>query len=597
MINQAKILIFQNAFKKGLRWLGTLFIFAFACQSSSTDSLSTKLWHNQTRELRYHPDGHDFVITNGTHRFNRALYGSHTGFRVEAGDLPEFAMYMPRMGGTLRLGLIQADSSKWLIDAQNIEARYRAGTMIYTVSDPMLKNGALHLQVLALPDADGMILKVEGENVPNDMDLFWGFGGATGKRFSRDGDLGADPESSFYLKPEYCKDNEYFIDGTGFQLYYGSGRSLSDNEVYENNYKPTRAEQETTRLKSKKRIFGLVPENSEIQVADASSQKNPLQFFSSERKDAPAIVGRLKLQSGKENYFLFVDPDTKDRLKVDQLPALFNEADSVRSQLANRIKIDTPDDYINAVGASLATAADAVWDGQSFMHGAIAWRMPLDGWRGAYAADWLGWHDRAETHFSGYFAAQYTEPASGPSVPDPKTHLSRQKEEVGTAIFTSGYISRNPNKISKPHHYDMNQVFIDQLLWHFRWTDDLDFLRKSWPVLERHLAWEKRNFDANNDGLYDSYASIWASDALQYSGGGVTHSSAYNYQANKMAAELAPLIGKDPMPYEAEAEKIKKAVNKQLWMPHKGWFAEYKDLLGISTGASICRFVDSLSHR
>ena len=237
-------------------------------------------------------------------------------------------------------------------------------------------------------------------------------------------------------------------------------------------------------------------------------------------------------------------------------------------------------DSINAVGASLSTAADAVWDGQSFMHGAIAWRMPLHGWRGAYVADCLGWHDRAKTHFRGYFKAQYTEPESGPSVPDIKTHLARQKEEKGTALFTNGYISRRPGKLSEPHHYDMNLVFISQLLSHFRWTGDVDFLRECWPVLERHLAWEKRCFDGNNDGLYDAYASIWASDALQYSGGGVTHSSAYNYQANLMAAELALLIGKDPSPYLAEAEKIKNAVNKQLWMPEKGWFAEYKDLLG-----------------
>ncbi|HKJ42697.1 MAG TPA: DUF4450 domain-containing protein, partial [Sunxiuqinia sp.] len=530
--------------------------------------------------MRYQTDGHDFVITNGTHRFNRALYGSHTGFRVEAGDLPEFAMYMPRMGGTLRLGLIQGDSSKWLKDAETIEARYRAGTMIYDISDPMLGGGHLHLQVLALPDADGMILKVEGEDVPDDTNLFWGFGGASGKRFSRDGDLGADPESSFDLKPQYCKSDEYFLNDNSFNLYYGSGRSLSDNEVYENNYQPTKEELAATRLKSKKRIFGLIPEGSEMHVGDASSQKSPWQFLNSDKKEAPAVVGKLNLQSGKDNYFLLVNPDTRQRPTMAELPAIFNRADSARAQLANRIKIDTPDDYINAVGASLSTAADAVWDGHSFMHGAIAWRMPLDGWRGAYAADWLGWHNRAETHFSGYFAAQYTEPASGPSVPDPKTHLARQKEKKGTAIFTSGYISRSPGKINKPHHYDMNQVFIDQLLWHFRWTDNLDFLRKSWPVLQRHLAWEKRNFDANNDGLYDSYASIWASDALQYSGGGVTHSSAYNYRANKMAAELAPLIGKDPAPYEVEAEKIKLAVNKQLWLPSKGWFAEYKDLLG-----------------
>lgn len=550
------------------------------CQQAVAHQKETNLWHNQKRELRYQPDGDGFIITNGTHRFNRALYGSHSGFRVEAGDLPEFALYMPRMGGTFRLGLIQGDSSKWLIKAKTIVARYKAGSMSYEVEDPLLNGGKLRLYLLALNDADGMILKVIGEHIPDDVELFWGFGGASGKRFSRDGDLGADPESSFYLKPEYCSTNEYLISGNQFNVYYGSGRMLSDNEVYENNYTPTPREKEATRLKAKKRLFGLVPKASEVSLSDATKQETPWQFFQSEKVDAPAITGRMKIEDQKENYFLIINPDTKKRLAYADLSDLFEQADAAREKIAGQIRIETPDKYINAVGATLATAADAVWDGQSFMHGAIAWRMPLNGWRGAYAADWLGWHDRAKTHFRGYFKSQYLMPDSGPSTPDPKTHLARQKEEKGTALFTKGYISRSPGEINKPHHYDMNLVFIAQLLSHFHWTGDLDFLRESWPVLERHLAWEKRNFDANDDGLYDAYASIWASDALQYSGGGVTHSSAYNYRANKVATELAPLIGKNPEPYQAEAEKIKKAVKDQLWLPEKGWFAEYKDFLG-----------------
>ena len=96
----------------------------------------------------------------------------------------------------------------------------------------------------------------------------------------------------------------------------------------------------------------------------------------------------------------------------------------------------------------------------------------------------------------------------------------------------------------------MNLVFINQLLWHFKWTGDTEFLKESWPVIERHLEWEKRNFDPDNDGLYNAYAAIWASDALQYSGGAVTHASAYNYSANKQAAELAKLINVDGTAYK-----------------------------------------------
>lgn len=537
-------------------------------------------WHGISREMRYHPDGKDFVITNGTHRFNRALYGTNTAFRVEAGDLPEFALYLPGMGGNLHLGIIQGDSSKWLTEAKTIEARYQAGSMSYRITDQMLENGQINLKVLALSDGEGMILKLSGENLPANLDLFWAYGGATGKKFSRDGDLGADPESSFNLKPQYCADNEYEVQANSFTLFFGSGRDRSTNELYENNYTPTKTELEQTRLQVKKRLLGIFPENAEIRITDAFGQKNPIDCINAKKSSTPIAAGKVVFASGKAIYMLILNPDTRKKPTYSELPGIFEKADAARKKLADRIKIETPDPYINAVGASIATAADAVWDGQSFMHGAIAWRMPLNGWRGAYAADWLGWHDRAETHFNGYFQAQYTEPASGPSIPDLATNLARQKEEIGTALFTDGYISRSPGKINKPHHYNMNLVFIDQLLWHFRWTGDLEYLRKSWPVLERHLAWEKRNFDANNDGLYDAYCCIWASDALQYSGGGVTHSSAYNYRANQMAAELAVLIGKDPKSYLAEADKIKKAVNKQLWLPEKGWFAENKDLLG-----------------
>ena len=170
-------------------------------------------------------------------------------------------------------------------------------------------------------------------------------------------------------------------------------------------------------------------------------------------------------------------------------------------------------------------AADAIWEDPSFMHGAVAWRMRLNGWRGAYAADMMGWHDRARKHFSSYAKSQLTSPLSAPVVMDTALNLARGLEKLGTSLFSSGYISRNPNGDFRAHHYDMNLVFIDQLLHHFNWTGDTTYVREMWPLLRRHLDWEKRNFDADRDGLYDAYAAIWASDALQYSGGGVTHAS------------------------------------------------------------------------
>jgi len=98
----------------------------------------------------------------------------------------------------------------------------------------------------------------------------------------------------------------------------------------------------------------------------------------------------------------------------------------------------------------------------------------------------------------------------------------------------------------------MNLVFIDMLLRHLMWTGDLEFAREIWPALQRHLAWERRLFRrtyAGADGkelpLYEAYAAIWASDNLQYNGGGAAHSSAYNAFAFRFAAKLAQALGED----------------------------------------------------
>ena len=96
-----------------------------------------------------------------------------------------------------------------------------------------------------------------------------------------------------------------------------------------------------------------------------------------------------------------------------------------------------------------------------------------------------------------------------------------------------------------------------------------------------HLEWEKRCFDPDDDGLYENVANTFISDAHHYSGGPCTQASAYNYRALAMTARLARLIGKNPEPFEREAKKTLAAMNRVLWMPDRGWFAEYRDLLGL----------------
>ena len=522
-------------------------------------TLKNTAWHGEERSLRYHPEGSDFVITNGKRRFNRALYGTNTAFRVEAGDLPEFSLYMPGLGGTLQFGITRGVQQKWLINASKITARYTPGRMSYEIEDPILGNGKLHLSVLVLSEQEGMVVQARLEGTQKDITLIYAFGGSSGKKFSRSGDMGPDPESVFYLTAENCVTNQYTLKENSFNLRYGKDGTAS--------------------------LAGFFP--SAVKIADAAKLAKPAELLASTGSAKPLVTAAHVLAEGKNIYAVISNPgstaNTNNAQTINNTGAkLYDAAESARKKIAGRITVSTPDPYINTIGAAVSIAADAIWEAPSYLHGAVGWRMRLNGWRGPYAGDPLGWHDRARTHYEAYAKSQLTAPLSGPVIADTAFHLARHQEKIGTSMFTSGYISRDPDgKSLRPHHYDMNLVYIDGLLWHFNWTGDLDFAKKMWPVLQRHFDWEKRNFDPDNDGLYDAYAAIWASDALYYSGGAVTHSSAYNYRANKKAAEIALLIGEDAKPYQMEAARILKAMNAQLWIPGKGVYAEYKDALGL----------------
>jgi len=453
------------------------------------------------RTLQYRPDGEDFVSVNGKNRYTRALYGSHTAFRLETSDRPIFAVYEKRNSKNIHFHLVLADSSVTpLEETAWCESRYTPGRRSYRLKHPSWGTDAeLQISALALPDEDAAIWKITPVNMPVGAVLRPMLSEIRLNRLSRNGDMGADPPGCFDA-PEQP------------QQLQSLGISLFD------------------------------------------------------RQDVYVLV---------RDYSL-VAPSQEEGI------ALYNKSEQARADLASRIRIITPDPYFNTLGGALAVAADGIWDGEVWLHGAIGWRMPLSGWRAGYTGDALGWHDRARTHFDAYAASQVTDVPN--TIPHPAQdstmNLARSEKRWGTPQYSNGYICRNPGRNNQMHHYDMNLCYMDELLWHFNWTGDTAYVRKMWPVITRHLAWEKLNYDPDNDGLYDAYACIWASDALYYNSGAVTHSSAYNYRANKMAAFLASLIGEDPSPYQNEAEQILKAMNKRLWMQGKGCWAEYQDFMG-----------------
>lgn len=263
--------------------------------------------------------------------------------------------------------------------------------------------------------------------------------------------------------------------------------------------------------------------------------------------------------------------------------AIYDKAVRHHEWLGGNIVFDTPDPYINTLGGALTAASDGAWDGKVWLHGAIVWRMQLNGWRAAYLGDVLGMPERSRSHFTAYAASQINgiKPVIKGAALDPEKGMARAAKTWGTEMYSDGYICRYPERTDVMHHYDMNLSYIDELLWHFEYDADTAYMRRMWPVLKSHLEWEKRNWDPDDDGLYDAYCCIWASDALYYNGGAVTHSTAYNYRGFRLAAKIASLIGEDPAYYEAEADKTLRAMNESLWLDKRGHWAEYRDGMGL----------------
>ncbi|HEX9047986.1 MAG TPA: DUF4450 domain-containing protein [Verrucomicrobiae bacterium] len=502
---------------------------------------------------RYTPDGTDFVITNGAEFFNRPLYGNHNAFRVDAGDKPEFSLYLPGRGGNLRFGIRTSAGAKWLNDADRIIARYRPGAMVYQIDDGLLGQHPLQLTALPLSDAKGLIVRVTIDPAAPQTELIWGFGGANGQRGARGGDIGCEREhvsQFFQLQADACADSEFTLAASRFTLHSKTAT-----------------------------INGAASPGATHRLGNAQFWNNLFSLLSTPAEtNTPAVViGQIRMSPDHPLDLALYSVDTATGTpNVAELPLLFVTAEDRRGALARRVTVSTPDPYINAAAGALTVAADALWDDaqQSFMHGAVAWRQRLLGWRGPYAGDELAWHDRTAAHFISFAREQNVTPIPERiSPPERSANLSRNE----TALHSNGDLTKA--------HYDMNLLAVDAFFRHLLWTGDLKFARTNWPVIERHFAWEKRlfrrEFGPDKLPLYESYAAIWASDDLAYNGGGAAHASALNYYANKMAARVAKLLGRDPAPYEQEAALIYRAMQKYLWLPETGNFAEFRDYLGL----------------
>ncbi len=481
------------------------------------------------RKANYLPEGRTLVCVNGNNRYTRALYGSTDEYRIETSDRPVFAIYKKNSHRNIRFRIKYQGTTFQLDSTDYCKAIYDAGRRDYVLKDKRWGNGQLHISVLAYPDNLGGIWKFTTEGFDKEVEIEGLICETAVSKFVRFGDLGKFEKPGAFEAPAHPEMLQTVVGVVGKQAATSS-------------------------------------------VAVAKGKK----------KTGKGKTTTVQSSLGNNNLYFSVDSVTLSAGNDAKMQQRYDAAEQWRKDLSSTITFSTPDPYFNPIGGAMVMAADGAWDGKVWEHGAVGWRMPLNGWRAAYMGDFLGMQDRQRIHFDAYAKSQVTDvPVTKGHLMDAGHGLSRGAYKWGTPMYSNGYICRNPEKNNQFHHYDMNLVYIDELLWHFQFDADTTYMRKMWPVIKSHLAWEKNTWDPDNDGLYDAYCCIWASDALQYNSGAVTHSSAYNYRSNLLAARIAEIIGEDPKPYREEADKILAALNARLWLKNAGHWAEYQDFMGL----------------
>lgn len=536
--------------------------------------------------LRYRPVENGYEIIGSREIFNRTLYGSHAqDNRVDryftfAGDLPLFMGAVTDWSrhqwckyakcGVLMSGLAltpghktnffySADidiSSQWFHNAEDVVAVFRNGWMEYELRQlsAWMPETTVAIAVFPLMPDDGFL--VHYRITPDQRIIFCaGLGGLTEPlgRF----EYAKVRERQFRAEDcrgntVHCQENRARIAGSdGTCLWVGSSFPVT------------------------------------VDTGDAAAMEtcDPGMFLGRGSGDVTAPVARISclISAGQtlDGFLVVLRNAAEDRLDYwlgHKDPTSHLKQEIRRKHAA--ITVHTPDAMLNQTVPPTVLAMDASWQKNTFYHGAYAYHAPFLGWRNWYGPTVLGWHDRVRTAITTHFSKIIKQASGeervwydGQDRPD----LDHEGTQYHRIENTTGRI---PALRDMDDIYNMQEVALDMVFHYLEWTNDLALARERFEDLKGVLDWEERILDPDRDGLYQDFLNTWISDGHSHNGGGCAQSSAYNYAAHRMMAKLASKLGHEPSRFMAQAEKIREAVNRRLWLPARGVLAEFVDTLG-----------------
>ncbi len=539
-----------------------------------------------------------FCTEQASKRFNRALYGKYyegegSRIRILSGELPEFLLLHKKDRGRLFFRVQEGAGTKRLSQASSIKMNYYQGRTVQTIQDEALGDGTLLVETVPDLNLHGAIIKIEWTG-NNPLPLY----AITGCASMRESPRGLDPgyynqdAEGICYQAKDAKENEFSFGTHSIRL---ANKNESDRYA----------------------AWLICEDAKQIGLCSAEEEGNPLdceKMKANEEKDEMLAYMKIICKPHQIVWLRFVcEWEIDEENALQMISDAFEAATAHYQQISMDTNIQTPSEVLNGVLQTASLVLEGCWQEAVFAHGAWAWDIPIMGWRSMYGPGILGMEERVwkeaelftglqldengncvdpemekwvmenpnfpegDAYFDGQNRAGKKKQGTGGGVADEKWGLARQAKE---SIFVSEGMMPFMPKAARVPMYDMQEVFIDEILYMIEHTGDKKRAKQFFDAVMRHLDWEERCFDHDKNGLYENFANFWASDAVFSSGGAGAIATAYNYRANRCMEQLAKLLGKDSQTFQEKAEQIQKAFFVTLWKEKEGSVVEWKDRMG-----------------
>ncbi len=487
---------------------------------------------------------------------NRPLYINNSNAFVLTGDQPIARLVKGEyLFGTFMLAIERKGTIKWLQHCAQITSMFQTGKMTWDISDPDFPEIKIHLEILPMSSTTGMAVKAMVQGVQQgDDQLIWVFGGAQWRKkqnLSWKLDIMGQPELlSWGFTPLEAENNQI---RTGKKSGFISVTDNSNN----------------------KKLFTVVcgsDSGSEPDIGEASFWNTPEKFKQAQSEQLPVLKGIHSLQESQTLYWAieaFPGEGSPDRFEDNTVKDKFLSGLQRVQSFQNRLKINTPDAYLNAAASASVAAVDGTWYPPVFVHGAMQWNARFPGWRTIFGGTMYGWHDRVKAEAKFYTDSQVR--TNEKEYPEPDTTNQLTMQGPNSRFYGLGRIMQDQSV------YNMQSQFFDQIIEEYRWTNDPELLSFFREALELHLKWQQECFDSDEDGVYESYINVWPTDSQWYNGGATAEETSYAYRGHLAARDMARNArdANAEQYHEAILNKIRKNFFETLWIKNKGFSASY----------------------